>query len=318
MMRMKIRGTNSARRLASSFVHGVVSVSRTTSETEVATLITISPADVRPCEVTPTALPFQCHRGSTIVPGVMKLSVAGSTMMPVKIGMNSHTRLTKKPTGSAESAASRSVPAYMASSTGMFRTSAVDDQQAEQRHDLDARVDLLQQAVLRGDVLAEHRLAHHARGAAQGLLDEAALLALADAPARAQRDLACHEPLRRGVAGSAPGTRTSLMRRLLRVVASGVLVPRPWKYRIRPTMREDHDRDDRDADDRRDQVADHRVVAAAEPVAAEHGMAPERAELVQPASGPPRVRTCADRGPPARPRRTRPRERGGRAASAGP
>ena len=46
---MNIRGTNSARSAASSRVHGVVSVSSTTSEIDVATRVTIRPADVRPC-----------------------------------------------------------------------------------------------------------------------------------------------------------------------------------------------------------------------------------------------------------------------------
>ena len=53
-------------------------------------------APCRPCAVSPTSWPNQVPRGTTIVPGVMRLSVAGSTTMPVKIGMNSQTRLTKK------------------------------------------------------------------------------------------------------------------------------------------------------------------------------------------------------------------------------
>ena len=40
---MNIRGTQSARNAASSFDHGVVSVSSTTSEIEVATRVTMSP-----------------------------------------------------------------------------------------------------------------------------------------------------------------------------------------------------------------------------------------------------------------------------------
>ncbi len=125
MIRMKILGTYRARRPARSFVHGVVKVSRTTSETDVATRMTSRPAPVRPCSVIPTGWPFQCHSGRTIVPGVMKLNIAGITMMPVKIGMNSHTRLTKNPIGSAETIASRTVAAYITTSVGMFRTNAV-------------------------------------------------------------------------------------------------------------------------------------------------------------------------------------------------
>ena len=41
----------------------------------------------------------------------MKLNVAGSTTMPVKIGMNSHTRLTKNAERSRDAAASTSVAA---------------------------------------------------------------------------------------------------------------------------------------------------------------------------------------------------------------
>ena len=46
-----------------------------------------------------------------MVPGVMKLNIAGIAMIPVKIGMNSHTRFTKKPTGSREAAARTTVEA---------------------------------------------------------------------------------------------------------------------------------------------------------------------------------------------------------------
>ena len=59
MIRMKIFGTYRARSAASSFVHGVVKVSRTTSETDVATRITSRPAPVRPCSVIPTGWPCQ-------------------------------------------------------------------------------------------------------------------------------------------------------------------------------------------------------------------------------------------------------------------
>ena len=63
MIRMKIRGMNSARRAASNRVQGVVSVMSTTSETEVATRMTIRPAVVSPCGVIPTGWPCQCRTG---------------------------------------------------------------------------------------------------------------------------------------------------------------------------------------------------------------------------------------------------------------
>ena len=50
----------------------------------------------------PTGWPNQVPSGTTMSPGVMKLKVAGSTTMPVKIGMNSHTRLTKNDSESRE------------------------------------------------------------------------------------------------------------------------------------------------------------------------------------------------------------------------
>ena len=71
----------------------------------------MSAAPVSPCAVNPTGGRTRCQSGTTTSPGVTKLSVAGSTTMPVKIGTNSHTRLTKKPTGSADAAASSSVAA---------------------------------------------------------------------------------------------------------------------------------------------------------------------------------------------------------------
>ena len=186
----------SARSAASSRVHGVVSVSSTTSEIDVATRVTISPAEVRPWAVRPTSCPNQVPSGTTMSPGVMKLSVAGSTTMPVKIGTNSHTRLTKN--DERQRARRRRAP-------------SVDDVQPDQHRDvrarataatsspssaqqLDPRVDALQQAGLRGDVVGEHRLAQQAGAAVDRLLDEAALAALADAAARAQADLGLEQP----------------------------------------------------------------------------------------------------------------------------
>ena len=52
--------------------------------------------------------------------------------------------------------------AYMPTSTGMLRTSGGATTQAEQRDDLDPRIDALQQPRLGGDVVGEQRLAHDA------------------------------------------------------------------------------------------------------------------------------------------------------------
>lgn len=47
------------------------------------------------------------------------LNVAGNRTIPVKIGMNNHTRLTKNPNGSALRTASSNVAAYNTSSAGI-------------------------------------------------------------------------------------------------------------------------------------------------------------------------------------------------------
>ena len=138
----------------------------------------------------PTGCPFQCHSGRMIVPGVMKLNIAGITMMPVKIGMNSHTRLTKNPSGSAETIASRTVAAYITTSVGMFRTNAVTISRPRNDRILTRGSSRWRKPRCCGDVVAEHRAAHDADGPREGLLHEAALLPLADAAARAQRELA--------------------------------------------------------------------------------------------------------------------------------
>jgi len=54
----------------------------------------------------------------------MRLSVAGRTMIPVKIGTNSQTRLTKYDAGMREAMASRKATAYIPMSTGMLRVIA--------------------------------------------------------------------------------------------------------------------------------------------------------------------------------------------------
>jgi hypothetical protein len=55
---------------------------------------------------------------------VTKLNIAGITMIPVKIGMNSQTRLTKNAGDSREATARTSVPAYSAIRTSTLRASA--------------------------------------------------------------------------------------------------------------------------------------------------------------------------------------------------
>jgi hypothetical protein len=52
----------------------------------------------------------------------------------------------------------------------------------------------LEQSALRGDVFGEHGLAKKTRSSRERLVDEAALLAPADAAAGAQTDLTLHEP----------------------------------------------------------------------------------------------------------------------------
>ena len=240
-------------------------------------------------------------------------------MMPVKIGMNSHTRLTKNPSGSAETIASRTVAAYIATSVGMFRTNAVTISRPEERQDLHARVEPLEEAALLGDVVAEHRAAHDADGAREGLLDEAALLPLADAAAGAQRELAGDEPRRRGdvlgvcledVRHAVTGGLASRPRTVRFVVAEP---PPPGEQPDDPDEAHEEHADEHDADERGQQVADHRMIAAVEPVAAEDGVAPEAAELVQPGRDRGQVVLREVEVLRARPRRTR---RPGRAARA--
>ena len=68
------------------------------------------------------------------------------------------------------------------------------DEQDDQADELGARVDALQEPLAVGDVLAEHHLPQQARAAVERLLDEAALLALPDAPAWTHRHLPLQEP----------------------------------------------------------------------------------------------------------------------------
>ena len=136
-----MRGTPSARSADSSRAQGVVSVTSSTSEIDVATRMVMIAAAVSPWRVSPRPN----GSGTTISPGVTTLSVAGSTMMPVKIGMNSHTRLTKKPSGSRDARGQHE----RADVRGDQHRDVVDepdrDQQADQRQHLRAGVEPLQQ-----------------------------------------------------------------------------------------------------------------------------------------------------------------------------
>ena len=190
-----IVGTNSDRSAARRRGHGVVSVSNTTNEIDTATRITISPADSRPSAVSPTGVPNHVPNGITMWPGVIRLRVAGSTTMPVKIGTNSHTRATKKRSESRLVQANATAPRYRTMSIEDGVNERGDDDEDEQGDDLDARVEALQQAGLGGGVVGEDRPAHEVRRATQRLGDVAALGPPADATARAQSDLAAQEPV---------------------------------------------------------------------------------------------------------------------------
>ena len=105
------RGTRSARSAARSRGQGVVTVSRTTTEIEVATRMTMRPAAVRPCAVKPTGVPNHVPSGTTMWPGVMTLSAAGSATTPVNNGTKSHTRRTRSRAGTCDADAASTVAA---------------------------------------------------------------------------------------------------------------------------------------------------------------------------------------------------------------
>ena len=68
------------------------------------------------------------------------------------------------------------------------------DEKPEQRHDLDPRIETLQQPFVGCGVLGEQRFAHHPRGAVECLGDVVALAPATDASARAETDLALEQP----------------------------------------------------------------------------------------------------------------------------
>ena len=194
MTRMNIRGTNSARSAASRRGHGVVIVTSTTSEIDVATRMTIRPAAVNPCSVSPTRVPNQVPSGTTIVPWVMKLNVAGTTTIPVKIGMKSQTRLTKKRSDSRGHRQREARRVQRRRARGMLRTSAAVSRRTNIETTFTRGSSRCSSPSSRGDVVGEHALAHQV-AAADRLLEEVALRPLADASARAETDLGPHEPV---------------------------------------------------------------------------------------------------------------------------
>ncbi len=267
-----MRGTNSARRAASSRAHGVVRVSSTTSEIDVATRITIRPAAVSPCWVRPTSLPNHVPRGTTTSPGVMKLKVAGSTTMPVKIGMNSHTRLTKNPSGRPDATARTSVASVATDQHGQVAHEGHADQQAEDRHQLHPGVESLQQAGLVGRRPRRTSPGAAGRRRRRSSSHEAAFLRLPMHP---------H--------GHSPTSGRSSQSGM--AVASLMSAPRPSEVardRRRPHLADDEDRaehrngDDGDADHRRDHVAERRMLVVAEAVPVEEGVVPEAGVVPQP------------------------------------
>ncbi len=110
-----------------------------------ATRVTISPAAVRPCCVSPSGWPNQVPSGTTMSPWVMTFNVAGSTTMPVKIGMKSHTRLTKNDNESSRRGRERQRRRVHAEEHGDVAHERGHDEQAEERNQLDPRFQALEQ-----------------------------------------------------------------------------------------------------------------------------------------------------------------------------
>ncbi len=234
---MNMRGTNNDRNAASSFVHEVVSVSSTTSETDVATRVTISAALVSPCDVSPTSWPNQVPSGTTMAPGVMRFSVAGRTTMPVKMGTKSQTRLTKKPSDSLDIAARSERGGVGRDQHRQVAHERHGDEQAEQRDDLHPWVEPLQQARLCRGVLGEHGLRHDAGARVHGLRDVAALAAPADAATRAQPDLGLEQPRRRRLRGRGHACAASRRLRLRTCTSLNVMSTTPAMTNV-PTSAE--------------------------------------------------------------------------------
>ena len=137
-------------------------------------------------------------------------------MIPVNSGTNSQTRLTKKPSGSPDVTARTSVAAYMATSTGTCRTSAAPTSRPKSVTSFTRGSTAWSRPGCAATSSENIAWRITSRRAADRLLDEAALAALADAPARAQTDLGLHQPVgRRGapdVMRSRPGARRDARR----------------------------------------------------------------------------------------------------------
>ena len=130
----------------------------------------------------------------------MRLKVAGSTTMPVKIGTNSHTRATKNRNESRLANASPTANRYSDHEHGNRAHERAGGHESEQRHELDPRIESLQQTRRRRDLLGEDRPADQIRRALHRLRHEAALAAAPDAAARAETDLRRQQPV-----GGEPG-----------------------------------------------------------------------------------------------------------------
>ncbi len=192
MTSTKIFGTPSARSAASSRTHGVVSVSSTTSEMDVATRVMMSPAPCRPCSVMPCGWPCQCHSGRTTSPGVIdrqrgrQHDDAGEDRDEQPDPLDEEAERQPGHGGQARRCRRRRAPAAAASAASATATSRPIIVTSLTRGSSRCSSPLL-----RGDVVAEDGLPQHARRAGQGLGDEAALAPHADAAARAQPDLGC-------------------------------------------------------------------------------------------------------------------------------
>ena len=168
--------------------------------------MTMSPADSRPSAVSPTGPPNQWPKGTTIVPGVTRFSVAGSTTIPVKTGTKSHTRATKNLMREAARRRNREGDDVHRCQRGDRVQERGHDQETEQREHLHPGVEPLQQARRRGDVVGEHRAADEPGHPTEGLLHEPTASPPSDAATRTQSDLAPQQPVGRE-APRGPGRR---------------------------------------------------------------------------------------------------------------
>ena len=232
-------------------------------------------------------------------------------MMPVKIGMNSHTRLTKKPSGSARAARQQQRADVGQQQHGDVVDEPDRDQQADQRQHLRAGVEALQQA--RACARRPPRTAPPAgpRRRRRSSSRRSSLAPLADAAARAEPGLGLQQPVR-----ASRRARASCRACVAAVVSS----PRQAgdeadeQRSTSAIASADGDR----ADDGRHDVAEARVRSAGEAVAVEQRVAPPAGVAVEALRHGAEAVLRRGRDRPARPRRTRRRARAGRAATAAP